>query len=69
MMKKNKFRKLLTATIVATMALGLLAGCTSKTTTKDNEQKVVRIGVMYGSSDDSYFRQHIQICLNTQIKM
>jgi multiple sugar transport system substrate-binding protein len=57
MMKKNKFRKLVTATIVATMALGLLAGCTSKTTKNDNEQKVVRIGVMYGSSDDSYFRQ------------
>lgn len=57
MMKKNKFRKLVTATLVATMALGLLAGCTGGTSSKDDEQKVVRIGMLYGSSDDSYFRQ------------
>lgn len=55
-MKAMKPKTIAAAGLVLTVAAGLLAGCSSSKAT-DNEQKVLRIGVLYGSNDDSYFRQ------------
>lgn len=55
-MNSLKLRKVVAAGAALTLAGSLLAGCSSSKAT-DNEQKVLRIGVLYGGYDDSYFRQ------------
>ncbi|GGH26114.1 ABC transporter substrate-binding protein [Paenibacillus segetis] len=57
MAENGKLRKVLTVSLTATLALGLLAGCNSGKAPEGKEEKVLRIGMMYGGSDDSYFRQ------------
>ncbi|HEY4390651.1 MAG TPA: extracellular solute-binding protein, partial [Paenibacillus sp.] len=56
-LKNGKMRKMMTVSLAATMALGLLAGCTGGKAPDSKQEKVLRIGVLYGSTDDSYFRQ------------
>lgn len=59
-MKKHntgKLKKALTVTLAATLALGLLSGCNGSKAASEKEEKVLRIGMLYGSSDDSWFRQ------------
>ncbi|RCX22864.1 multiple sugar transport system substrate-binding protein [Fontibacillus phaseoli] len=59
-MTKNGFGKLLkvlTVSLVASLALGLLAGCNGNKASDKNEEKVLRIGTTYGGGDDSWFRQ------------
>ncbi|WP_019636197.1 ABC transporter substrate-binding protein [Paenibacillus fonticola] len=54
----GKLKKIVTFTLVASLAVGLMAGCSSPNKGTDSkEQKVLRIGMMYGSNDDSWFRQ------------
>lgn len=59
MMKRGfgKLRKAVTVSLTAALTLGLLAGCTGGKATDKQEEKVLRIGVLYGSTDDSWFRQ------------
>lgn len=59
-MMKNKFRKwgrVLTVSLAVTLAVGLLSGCNGTKKASSNEEQVVRIGVLYGGSDDSWLRQ------------
>lgn len=56
-LKHGKMRKMMAVSLSATLALGLLAGCTGAKAPESKQEKVLRIGVMYGSTDDSYFRQ------------
>lgn len=54
----GKIRKILTFTLAASLTVGLLAGCNSADKGKDSkEEKVLRIGMLHGSNDDSWFRQ------------
>ncbi|GAA0135851.1 ABC transporter substrate-binding protein [Paenibacillus sp. YSY-4.3] len=55
----GKIRKVLTFALAASLTVGLLAGCSSSVGKgKDSkEEKVLRIGMLYGSNDDSWFRQ------------
>lgn len=52
-----RFKKLLSVSLAATLALGLLAGCNGSKAADPQQEKVLRIGVLYGGYDDSYFRQ------------
>ncbi|MGP0587674.1 ABC transporter substrate-binding protein [Paenibacillus timonensis] len=52
-----RLKKLLSVSLAATLALGLLAGCNGSKAADPEQEKVLRIGVLYGSYDDSYFRQ------------
>lgn len=52
-----RFKKLLSVSLAATLALGLLAGCNGSKAADPKQEKVLRIGVLYGGYDDSYFRQ------------
>ncbi|WP_080840393.1 ABC transporter substrate-binding protein [Cohnella massiliensis] len=58
-MKNNRFRKLALAGISLTLAGTLLAACSGGNETDDpNNRRTLRIGTMYGSSqDEQYFRQ------------
>lgn len=57
-LKNGKMRKMMTVSLAATMALGMLAGCSGAKAPDSNQEKVLRIGVLYGGNmDDSYFRQ------------
>lgn len=53
----GKLRKTVMASLTAVLALSLLAGCTGGKASEKNEEKVLRIGLLYGSADDSWFRQ------------
>ncbi|WP_059052213.1 ABC transporter substrate-binding protein [Paenibacillus senegalimassiliensis] len=55
--KYGRLKKLLSISLTATLALGLLAGCNSGKAVDNQQEKVLRIGVLYGGYDDSYFRQ------------
>lgn len=59
-MMNNKFRKLgkvLTVSLAVTLTVGLLSGCNGTKKASSNEEQVLRIGVLYGGSDDSWLRQ------------
>lgn len=59
-MMSNKFRKLgkvLTVSLAVTLAVGLLSGCNGPKKASSNQEQVIRIGVLYGGSDDSWVRQ------------
>lgn len=59
-MMKNRLKKMgkaLTVTLTVALAVGLLAGCNGTKKATTNEEKVLRIGVLYGGSDDSWLRQ------------
>lgn len=56
-MRRGSFRKITTVLLTATLALGLLAGCSGGKAADKEQEKVLRIGVLYGGYDDSYFRQ------------
>ncbi|MNJ36449.1 sn-glycerol-3-phosphate-binding periplasmic protein UgpB precursor [compost metagenome] len=54
----GKVRKVLTLALAASLTVGLLAGCSTTNKGKDStEEKVLRIGMLHGSNDDSWFRQ------------
>lgn len=55
--RHGKLRKIITVSLAATLTLGLLAGCTGGKAKETEQEKVLRIGVLYGGYDDSYFRQ------------
>lgn len=57
MAKNRKLRKVLTVSLVATFGMGLLTGCNGGKAPASKEEKVLRIGVLSGGYDDSYFRQ------------
>ncbi|GGA21127.1 extracellular solute-binding protein [Paenibacillus physcomitrellae] len=52
----NKIRKMAGAGLALALAFSVLSGC-SGSKASDNEQKVLRVGMLYGGYDDSYFRQ------------
>ncbi|MGZ9585102.1 ABC transporter substrate-binding protein [Paenibacillus marinisediminis] len=57
-MKKQMWvRKLLSATLVLTLIFPMLVACSNNNESKENKERVLRIGIMYGGYDDSYFRQ------------
>ncbi|MEF2964635.1 extracellular solute-binding protein [Paenibacillus sp. M1] len=59
-MTKSRFgrlRKAVTVSLTAILALSVMAGCTGGKAADKGEEKVLRIGVLYGSTDDSWFRQ------------
>ncbi|MCM3698455.1 ABC transporter substrate-binding protein [Paenibacillus macerans] len=56
-MKRGDFRKITTVLLTATLTLGLLAGCNGSKGADKEQEKVLRIGVLSGGYDDSYFRQ------------
>lgn len=56
-MKTGLLRKLLMTSLSASLLIGLLAGCNASKSAEGKEEKVLRIGVLYGGYDDSYFRQ------------
>ncbi|WP_223066399.1 ABC transporter substrate-binding protein [Paenibacillus caui] len=55
-MKNSKLRKAVVTGLALTLLLSVVSGC-SGSKAKDNEQKVLRIGMLYGGPDDSYIRQ------------
>ncbi|UHA74094.1 ABC transporter substrate-binding protein [Paenibacillus sp. 481] len=55
-MNKTWGRKLLLLTLVMTMVFPLLAACTKGEDAQSGQERVLRIGVMRGSGDDSWFR-------------
>lgn len=48
---------LLTVTLVLTMMISMLAACGSKDEVVPGQERVLRIGLPYGSDNDEYFRQ------------
>ncbi|MCM3784393.1 extracellular solute-binding protein [Neobacillus mesonae] len=58
MKMKSVFRRPVIAMLTCiTLLTPLLAACTSNEPSDDQEERVLRIGTLYGSNDDSYFRQ------------
>lgn len=58
MIKKSVFRRPVIAMLTCmTLLTPLLAACTSNEPSDDQEERVLRIGTLYGSNDDTYFRQ------------
>lgn len=55
--RHGKLKKIVTVSLAATLSLGLLAGCNGSKAADNEQEKVLRIGVLYGGYDDSYFRQ------------
>ncbi|MBU5674715.1 ABC transporter substrate-binding protein [Paenibacillus brevis] len=53
----GKLKKIGSVLLSSMVVMGLLAGCTGGKSAQQQEEKVLRIGVLYGSTDDSYFRQ------------
>lgn len=56
-MKTGVFRKVLMTSLSAALLVGMLAGCNSTKSAESKEDKVLRIGMLYGGYDDSWFRQ------------
>ncbi|AWB45334.1 ABC transporter substrate-binding protein [Paenibacillus sp. CAA11] len=58
-MKLKKIKKVLVAGLATTFLLSLLAGCSGEKSSDSKEEKVLRIGMLYGGGggDDSYLRQ------------
>ena len=50
-------RKAICVTLVLTLIIPMLAACSNKDNNKGDEERVLRIGILYGGNDDSYFRQ------------
>nr|WP_091158484.1 extracellular solute-binding protein [Paenibacillus sp. 453mf] len=58
MIKKSVFsRRVIAMLTCMTLLTPLLAACTSNEPSDDQEERVLRIGTVYGSNDDTYFRQ------------
>ncbi|WP_019420608.1 ABC transporter substrate-binding protein [Paenibacillus sp. OSY-SE] len=59
MNRKKWVRKLLMVTLTLTMIFPLLAACSNKNDVEPGQERVLRIGVLYGGygGDDTYFRQ------------
>lgn len=57
MTKFRKLSKVLTVSLAVTLAVGLLSGCNGTKKASSNEKQVIRIGVLYGGTDDSWLRQ------------
>ncbi|MNZ61248.1 sn-glycerol-3-phosphate-binding periplasmic protein UgpB precursor [compost metagenome] len=60
MMMTNRLKKMgraLTVSLAVALAVGLLSGCNETKKSNTNDEKVLRIGVLYGGSDDSWLRQ------------
>lgn len=57
MKKFGRLKKVVSITLMATLALGLLAGCNSGKAGDSQQEQVLRIGVLSGGYNDSYFRQ------------
>ncbi|BFH67788.1 MAG: extracellular solute-binding protein [Paenibacillus dendritiformis] len=53
---KQWVRKLLLATMAIAMIIPMLAACTKTDAVKPGQERVLRIGVLYGGNDDTYFR-------------
>lgn len=53
----KKLWKFLAVSLTAALALGLLAGCNGNKAKSSDEKKVLRIGMLYGGTDNSWFRQ------------
>lgn len=53
---KKWVRKLLLATMALAMIIPMLAACTKNDEVKPGQERVLRVGVLYGGYDDSYFR-------------
>ncbi|MNO79252.1 putative ABC transporter substrate-binding protein YesO [compost metagenome] len=53
----KKMGKVLTVSLVVALSVGLLSACNGTKKATSNEEKVLRIGVLYGGSDDSWLRQ------------
>ncbi|WP_238996458.1 ABC transporter substrate-binding protein [Paenibacillus pinistramenti] len=53
---KSKVRRMAGTGLALALAISVLSGC-SGSKASDNEQKVLRIGMLYGGYDDTYFRQ------------
>ncbi|WP_197258240.1 extracellular solute-binding protein [Paenibacillus dendritiformis] len=53
---KKWVRKLLLATMAIAMIIPMLAACTKTDEVKPGQERVLRIGVLYGGNDDTYFR-------------
>ncbi|MDK8180903.1 extracellular solute-binding protein [Paenibacillus sp. UMB4589-SE434] len=57
-MKRNQWvRKLVMTSVVLTMVFPMLAACSGGKDTKTGQERTLRIGVLYGGYDDTYFRQ------------
>lgn len=57
MRRQGWLRKLIGVTLVLTFIIPMLAACSNQDNTNDDEERVLRIGILYGGYDDSYFRQ------------
>lgn len=57
MKRQSWLRKAICVTLVLTMIIPMLAACSNKDTKNGEEERVLRIGILYGGYDDSYFRQ------------
>lgn len=53
---KKWVRKLLLATMAIAMIIPMLAACTKSAEVKPGQERVLRVGVLYGGNDDTYFR-------------
>lgn len=53
----SRLRKVGSVLLSSMIVMGLLAGCAGGKSSNQQEEKVLRIGVLYGGQDDSYFRQ------------
>lgn len=53
----SQVRKWLITALTFTMIFPILAACTNNTNQESKQEQVLRIGVVYGGFDDSYFRQ------------
>lgn len=57
MKRQTWVRKLLSITIVFAMVVPLVTACSSGGKKEDDKPRVLRVGIMNGGYDDSYFRQ------------
>lgn len=57
MKRQSWLRKAMSITLIMTLMIPMLAACSNNDKNEGQEERVLRIGIMYGGYDDSYFRQ------------
>lgn len=67
-MRRGSFRKITTALLTATLALGLLAGCSGGKAVDKEQEKVLRIGVLYGGTMIRISASNIPMSMNLRIR-